>query len=106
MWLINSNIHQVSLQTQQLTQAIRKEFIWVTDSDSDSADSEGWDTDDSDDEESPDREVKVETLKRAWAAWKAADAALTDDPESFGPLSFGIIALGTVLELVKKLRRR
>ena len=93
------------MQTQQLTQAIRKEFIWLGDSDPDSADSEAWDSDDSDDEES-DRGAKVETLKRAWAAWKAADEALIDDPESFGPLSFGIIALGTVLELVKKLRKR
>ena len=75
-------------------------------SDSDSAaDSEGWDSDESDDEES-DREIKAETLKRAWAAWEAAEAALLDDPESFGPSSFGIIALGTVLELVKKLRKR
>jgi RNA-dependent RNA polymerase len=94
------------LQTQQLTQAIRKEFIWVAHSDSDSAaDSEGWDSDESDDEES-DREIKVATLKRALAAWLAAEAALLDDPEAFGPSSFGIIALGNILELVKKLRKK
>lgn len=91
------------MQTQQLAQIIRKEFARVTDSDSSSSDSEGWDSDESDDEES-DRQMKVETLKRAWAAWRAAEAALTDDPESFGPLSFGILALGTILELAKKLR--
>jgi RNA-dependent RNA polymerase len=92
------------LQTQQLTQAIRKEFARVADSDSNPADSEAWDSDESDDEES-DRQVWVETLKRAWAAWEAAEAALRDDPESFGPSSFGILALGTILELVKKLRQ-
>jgi len=77
----------------------------MADSDSDSAGSEGWDSDDSGNEEL-DREVQVETLKRAWAAWQAAEAALVDDPESFGPSSFGIIALGTVLELTKKLCTR
>ena len=90
------------MQTQQLTQVIRKELVCATDCDSDSEDSEGWDLDESDDEEL-DLQVQVETLKRAWAAWEAAEAALRDDPESFGPLSFGIIALGTILEIVKKL---
>ena len=73
-------------------------------SDSDAADSDGWDSDESDDES--DREIKAETLKRALAAWKAAEAALLDDSEAFGPSSFGIIALGTILELVKKLQKR
>jgi len=95
----------MNVKAQQLTQAIRKEFVWVNDSDPEPADSEGWDSDESDDEELG-REVKAETLKRAWAAWKAAEAALLDEPESFGPSSFGIIALGTILELVKKLRTR
>jgi len=95
----------MNVKTQQLTQAIRKEFIWVTDSDEHCADS-SWDSDESDDEESDHVEIKVETLKRALAAWVAAEAALLDDPESFGPSSFGIIALGTILELVKKLRTR
>jgi hypothetical protein len=67
-------------------------FVLLTDSDSDSAGSEGWDSDDSGNEELD--------------LWKAAEAALIDDPESFGPSSFGIIALGTVLELTKKLHMR
>ena len=75
-------------------------------SDSDSAaNSEGWDSDESDDKES-DREIKAETLKCTLAAWLAAEAALLDDPEAFGPSSFGIIALGYILELVKKLHKR
>jgi RNA-dependent RNA polymerase len=90
------------VQTQQLTKAIRSEFLRGTDSKS--TDNEGWDSDDDSDDEDSDRQVKVETLKRAWAAWNAAEDTLNDDPEAFGPLSFGIIALGTILEIIKKLR--
>jgi len=88
------------LQTQYLTKAIRSEFVRGVNPESDS---EGWDSDDSDDEES-DRQVKVETLKRAWAAWNVAEHALKDNPELFGASSFGIIAMGTILEIIKKLR--
>jgi hypothetical protein len=96
-----SNVQQFSLQTQQLTKAIRSEFVRGTDTES--ADDAGWDSDDSDDEES-DRQAKIATLGRAWAAWNVAEDAINEDPESFGPLSFGIIALGTILKLIKKLR--
>lgn len=61
---------------------------------------EGWDGDD----EGADRRVKFEALKRAWAAWNVAENALNNDPTAFGPSSFRIVAVSTILGIIKKLR--
>lgn len=79
------------------------EFIRV---DPASADDEGRDSDDSDYDEELDRRVQVETLQRAWATWNVAGDTLKDEPEAFCPSNFGIIAMGAVLEIIKKIRMR
>ena len=44
---------------------------------------------------------RAEVFSRAWAAWNVAEEALADDAFSFGPQSFGLIALGLLLNVVK-----
>ena len=71
-----------------------------------------WDPDDipSDDEDYDDDEpelgmaARVEVFKRAWAAWSVAEETLLDDRTSFGAQSFGLIALGVLLDIVKDAR--
>lgn len=43
----------------------------------------------------------ADTFKRAWAGWCAAETTLRNEPASYGPQSFGLIALGRMLELIK-----
>jgi len=48
-----------------------------------------------------------ETFMRAAAAWQVSADVLNDDGGAtpFGPASFGLIALGLMLDVVKKARR-
>jgi RNA-dependent RNA polymerase len=46
-------------------------------------------------------ETRAEVFSRAWAAWKVSEDVLTDDPYAFGPQSFGLIALGLLLDVIK-----
>ena len=46
-------------------------------------------------------ETRAEVFSRAWAAWRVAEDTLMDDPSAFGPQSFGLIALGLLLDLIK-----
>jgi hypothetical protein len=46
-------------------------------------------------------ETRAEVFTRAWAAWKVAEDILTDEPTAFGPQSFGLIALGLLLDVIK-----
>jgi RNA-dependent RNA polymerase len=46
-------------------------------------------------------EKRAEVFTRAWAAWKVAGDILLDDPSAFGPKSFGLIALGLLLDVIK-----
>ena len=46
-------------------------------------------------------ETRAEVFTRAWAAWKVAEDTLIDEPSAFGPQSFGLIALGLLLEVIK-----
>ena len=46
-------------------------------------------------------ETRAEVFTRAWAAWKVAEDTLFDDPSAFGPQSFGLIALGMLLDVIK-----
>jgi hypothetical protein len=46
----------------------------------------------------------AETFKRSLTAWCVAEAILEGDPSKFGAQSFGLIALGRMLEIVKASR--
>ena len=46
-------------------------------------------------------ETRAEVFSRAWAAWKVAEDTLMDEPTAFGPQSFGLIALGLLLDVIK-----
>jgi RNA-dependent RNA polymerase len=46
-------------------------------------------------------EKKAEVFNRAWTAWNVAEDTLTHDPSAFGPQSFGLIALGLLLDVIK-----
>jgi RNA-dependent RNA polymerase len=46
-------------------------------------------------------EKRAEVFSRAWAAWRVAEDALAEDSFAFGPQSFGLIALGLLLDVVK-----
>ena len=46
-------------------------------------------------------ETRAEVFTRAWAAWKVAEDILFDTPTAFGPQSFGLIALGLLLDVIK-----
>jgi RNA-dependent RNA polymerase len=56
-----------------------------------------------DDEDDYYRESRLiaESFRRAWAAWRAAEEELQKEPQSYGSQSFGLIALGRMLELIK-----
>jgi RNA-dependent RNA polymerase len=54
-------------------------------------------------EEFDDTELRgmAETFKRSWTAWCVAENALEKDPGMYGAQSFGLIALGRMLEIIK-----
>ncbi|KAJ7642305.1 RNA dependent RNA polymerase-domain-containing protein [Mycena rosella] len=83
-------VSAMNLQTGELAKAIRHEFR-----------SPAYQDVQEDDE---DDDVRRDKFERAWAAWLVAEETLDDDPSSFGPSSFGLIALGTILEIVKEAR--
>jgi len=96
----------MNLQTQELTRAIRHEFLPLVEYQPGSApedDTEEHGSDDEDEYEDEYEEEKLhEKFKRAWAAWMVAEEAIHEDPEAYGPKSFGLIALGVLLEVVKE----
>ncbi|KAJ7785716.1 RdRP-domain-containing protein [Mycena metata] len=97
----------MNLQTGELAKAIRHEF--QPNNDRDPQAGAGDDEDEDDDDEWDDRddiagdeEKRREKFERAWAAWLVAEEALDDDGSSYGPSSFGLLALGTILEVLKE----
>ncbi|KAG1819741.1 RdRP-domain-containing protein [Suillus subaureus] len=54
--------------------------------------------------EESEQRVMAETFKRCWAAWCVAEDNLMENPSMFGAQSFGLIALGMILEIVKTSR--
>ncbi|KAG1856675.1 RdRP-domain-containing protein [Suillus subalutaceus] len=54
--------------------------------------------------EESEQRVMAETFKRCWAAWCVAEDNLKEDPSVFGAQSFGLIALGMMLDIVKTSR--
>ncbi|KAJ7480104.1 RdRP-domain-containing protein [Mycena galericulata] len=101
-------VSAMNLQTGELTKAIRHEFrppveheaqgTEVEDNEQEDDASEDWD------DFAGDEERRKATFERAWAAWVVAEEALYDDPSAYGPSSFGLLALGTMLEVVKEAR--
>ncbi|KAK0218131.1 RdRP-domain-containing protein [Armillaria fumosa] len=104
----------MNLQTQELTRAIRQEFLPPPEDDDeeefddDYYDEESWDLTSNDELE---RDIQRLCIKfnRARAGWVAAREALDDAREdgttSFGPQSFGVIALGVMLDVLKELKK-
>ncbi|KAK0434561.1 RdRP-domain-containing protein [Armillaria borealis] len=105
----------MNLQTQELTRAIRQEFFPPPEDDEeeefdddDYYDDEFWDLISNDELE---RDIQRLCIKfnRARAGWVAAQEALADAREdgttSFGPQSFGVIALGVMLDVLKELKK-
>jgi hypothetical protein len=70
----------------------------------DDEDDDDYDDDDDDDDEDMLSEEDLERYIRAAAAWTVAVEALQDEPR-FGPCSFGLIALGEILGIVKKAKQ-
>jgi len=93
----------MNLQTGELAKAIRHEFRSPMDHEDVEVDEE--EEDDTFDDEydlAGDEEERRTKFERAWAAWLVAEEALADDPSAYGPSSFGLLALGTMLEVVKE----
>lgn len=59
-----------------------------------------------DDDLADDEEKRYDKFERAWAAWLVAEEALDEDPSAFGPSSFGLLALGMMLEVLKEAKNR
>ena len=83
-----------------MTKAIRRELRRTIVVEDDSVEE---DDDDDEDDEDPLSNRDVESFGQAAAAWRVALHDLTD--EAFGAASFGLIALGMMLDVVKKARR-
>ncbi|KAF7319877.1 RdRP-domain-containing protein [Mycena kentingensis (nom. inval.)] len=103
-------VYAMNMQTFELVKAVRFEFQSPQYRPREEAD-DGHDEDDEEEEdeewEDPDEfagsdERRADRLGRAWAAWLVAEEVLEDDVTSFGASSFGLIALGTVLDVIKE----
>ncbi|OAX43638.1 hypothetical protein K503DRAFT_680643, partial [Rhizopogon vinicolor AM-OR11-026] len=100
-------VSAMNLQTRELVRAVRAE-LQVKDLETTSEiGTYDYEEDDYDDwtfrEEFDDTELRgmAETFKRSWAAWCVAEDALEKDPGIFGAQSFGLIALGRMVEVLK-----
>jgi len=93
----------MNIQTHDLCTSIRRELRRVNLQDSDNHDDFQIDEDEEDeiDDDELVFETRAEVFSRAWAAWKVAEDILIDEPTAFGPQSFGLIALGLLLDLIK-----
>ncbi|KAF8845474.1 RdRP-domain-containing protein [Paxillus ammoniavirescens] len=94
----------MNLQTHELVRSVRAEMrasnAASREQEEDELSDDGeWD----DDEDDYYRESRLiaESFKRAWAAWCVAEEELQQEPQSYGSQSFGLIALGKMLELIK-----
>ncbi|KAF7367387.1 RdRP-domain-containing protein [Mycena sanguinolenta] len=101
-------VSAMNLQTGELTKAIRHEFQSFDYRGIQYTEEEDQDEESDSEEENiaEDEERRRDKFERAWAAWLVAEEALDDDPTSYGPSSFGLIALGTLLEVVKEAKHR
>ncbi|KAI6161987.1 RdRP-domain-containing protein [Pisolithus thermaeus] len=94
----------MNLQTYELVRAVRTE-LRARDAERALDDEEDFDDSEYEYEDEDDfyKEIRViaSHFRRACAAWFVAEEALRECPGSYGPQSFGFIALGRMLELVK-----
>ncbi|KAI6134190.1 RdRP-domain-containing protein [Pisolithus croceorrhizus] len=94
----------MNLQTYELVRAVRGE-LRARDAERALDDEEDFDDSEYEYEDEDDfyKEIRViaNHFRRACAAWFVAEEALRECPGSYGPQSFGFIALGRMLELVK-----
>lgn len=101
-------VTSMNLQTQQLTKAIRRELrrAQVTAGQTMDPEYEG-DEDDEDEDEDEDLLSPRDrgTFMRAAAAWQVSADMLNDGGTLFGFASFGLIALGLMLDIAKKAER-
>jgi RNA-dependent RNA polymerase len=86
-------------QTQELVWAVRRELLKMNQDVVDMDDEDEGDDDEGDHERS---HRIAETMTRSWAAWLVAEAELQENPDAFGPQSFGLIALGSLLKIIKE----
>ncbi|KAG0706495.1 RdRP-domain-containing protein [Suillus ampliporus] len=100
-------VSAMNLQTRELVRAVRAEFQAK---DLGLSETETYEEEDYEDwtfrEELDDMEQRrmAATFKRSWAAWCVAEDSLEEDPSTFGAQSFGLIALGRMLDVVKASR--
>ena len=94
------------LKTHELCTSIRHELRRVSFQDTDNNDDlQTYEDEEGEmDEDELVSETRAEVFTRAWAAWKVAEDTLMDDPSAFGPQSFGLIALGLLLDVIKDAR--
>lgn len=97
----------MNLQTYELVRAVRAE-LRARDTEREFDDEENLDDSEYEYEDEDDfyKEIRViaKHFRRACAAWFVAEEALRECPGSYGPQSFGFIALGRMLELIKAAR--
>ncbi|KAG0706502.1 RdRP-domain-containing protein [Suillus ampliporus] len=100
-------VSAMNLQTQELVRAVRAEFqakdLGLSETETyEEEDYEDWTFREELDETEQRR--MAETFQRSWAAWCVAEDTLQGDPSTFGAQSFGLIALGRMLDVVKASR--
>ncbi|KAJ7608735.1 RdRP-domain-containing protein [Roridomyces roridus] len=98
-------VSAMNLQIAELVKQLRFEFqspeYRPKNQDDDDEDFEDEDWADWD-EFAGDEARRADRFTRAWAAWLVAEKELEEYPETYGASSFGLIALGTVLEVIKE----
>lgn len=95
----------MNLQTRELVRRVRTEFQGE---DPQTPETEAYEEDEDYEDftfhEESEQRVMVETFKRSLTAWCVAEDVLKEDSSKFGAQSFGLIALGRMLEIVKASR--
>ncbi|KAF8446342.1 RNA dependent RNA polymerase-domain-containing protein [Boletus edulis BED1] len=94
----------MNMQTHELVRAVRAEMragSTTTHEDDEQEYTDDFDWDEDEDDYYKESRHIAETFKRAWAGWCAAETVLRVEPASYGTQSFGLIALGRMLELIK-----
>ncbi|KAF7306444.1 RdRP-domain-containing protein [Mycena indigotica] len=100
----NPRVHLSEAElTEELTKLIRYEFQSLE------YRPQAREAEDSDDDEWEDSEEiagneerRADRFMRAWAAWLVVEETLDEDKTAFGPSSFGLLALGTMLDVIKE----
>ncbi|KDQ54925.1 hypothetical protein JAAARDRAFT_693519 [Jaapia argillacea MUCL 33604] len=89
------SVAMMNIETQELAKAVRRELYG----------DDGGDVNEVVAQHDDDRVRRRGSFTRAYAAWLVSEEILESDPGAFGPQSFGLIALGVLLEMVKQSRQ-